>query len=226
MEQGNLHRASEICRMGETEFHRYAIDFMRLRAESHVILGQAQEAQTIYQELLATRVVAWARLGLAKILFMQEKFGEAEQLLVSLVGENRKYMDACDWLAKIHEAIGRLADAKNVLAEAAAISPHAVRRLRKLGDVAHERIRHRAIGNGLSPASIARQEVAQKFRWPRYQRAFLIHHEWTLQQLRMRGQCAQQGIVIRLREIQAEVLVFIGTHHVAHTGAELAAQHG
>ncbi len=138
MEHGNLREAIDICRMGESKYPKYAIDFMRLRAELHVILGESKEAEKIYQDLLATKAVAWARLGLAKTLFMQEKFAEAESLLASLVEENSRYMDAYDWLAKTHEAMDQLPQAKEVLAGAVAISPHAVRRLRRLGDVALE----------------------------------------------------------------------------------------
>ncbi|MEC4723234.1 response regulator [Noviherbaspirillum sp. CPCC 100848] len=138
MEHGNLHEAIEICLIGEEKYRRYSIDFMRLRAELHVILGEAEAAEKIYQNLLQTKAVAWARLGLAKTLFMQDKFGEAEMLLKSLVEENSKYMDAYDWLAKTHEASDRLDEAKEVLTDAVTVSPHAIRRLRKLGEVALE----------------------------------------------------------------------------------------
>ena len=138
MEHGNLLEAIDICRIGGAKYPKYTTDFMRLRAELHVILGEAAEAEKIYQDLLATKAVAWARLGLAKTLFMQGEFGEAEALLQTLVEENSKYMDAYDWLAKTHEAMDQLPQAKEVLADAVAISPHAVRRLRKLGDVALE----------------------------------------------------------------------------------------
>jgi DNA-binding NarL/FixJ family response regulator/Tfp pilus assembly protein PilF len=138
MEHGDLQQAISICKSGEEQYPRYAIDFMRLRAELHVILGEAVAAEQIYQLLLSTKVVAWARLGLAKTLFLQERFSEAEQLLAALVEENNKYMDAYDWLARTHEASGQLPQAKEVLAGAVAISPHAIRRLRKLGEVALE----------------------------------------------------------------------------------------
>ncbi|HJV88418.1 MAG TPA: response regulator [Noviherbaspirillum sp.] len=138
MEHGNLHEAIELCRIGEGKYPKYAIDFRRLRAELHVTLGESKEAEKIYEELLATKAVAWARLGLAKTLFMQERFGEAEQLLAALVDESSRYMDAYDWLAKTHEAMDQPDQAKAVLADAVAISPHAVRRLRKLGEVALE----------------------------------------------------------------------------------------
>ncbi|TFW07776.1 response regulator [Oxalobacteraceae bacterium OM1] len=138
MEHGDLHEAIEVCKLGEEKYKKHALDFMRLRAELHVILGEAPEAEAIYTTLLESKAVAWARLGLAKTLFMQQKFTEAEDILKSLVDENSHYMDAYDWLAKTKEAIGNVAEAKEVLEGAVSVSPHAVRRLRRLGEVALE----------------------------------------------------------------------------------------
>ena len=138
MEQGNLREAITACAEGEAAYRIHAIDFMRMRAELHVVLGEPDQAEPIYQQLFQSRAVAWARLGLAKTLFMQERFSEAEEMLTKLVAENSKFLDAYDWLAKTHEAIGELSQAQGVLESAVAISPHAVRRLRKLGDVALE----------------------------------------------------------------------------------------
>lgn len=138
MEQGSLREAIDVCLEGETKHKRHALDFMRLRAELHVTLGEPAQAEPIYQQLIQTKAVAWARLGLAKTLFMQQRLEEAEELLTKLVADNRRFLDAYDWLAKTHEAIGQLPQAQGVLESAVAISPHAVRRLRKLGDVALE----------------------------------------------------------------------------------------
>lgn len=138
MEHGNLQEAIEICQTGETKYPKYAPDFMRLRAELHVILGEAEAAEKIYQLLLATKAIAWARLGLAKTLFMQNKLGEAEMLLATLVAESSEYLDAHDWLARTREAGGKLQEAKDTLLQAVTISPHSVGRLRKLGDIALE----------------------------------------------------------------------------------------
>jgi len=138
MDEGNLAAAIRVCQENESEYPRYAMDFMRLRAELHVILGQAAEAEKIYEILLQAKAVAWARLGLAKTLFMQNKLHEAEEMLQGLVAENGKYLDAYDWLAKTQVEIGRLPEAQRVLESAVAISPHAIKRLRKLGEVALE----------------------------------------------------------------------------------------
>ncbi|MGZ3159127.1 MAG: response regulator, partial [Burkholderiaceae bacterium] len=40
MGQGNLREAIEACEVGETNNRRYMVDFMRLRAELHVTLGE------------------------------------------------------------------------------------------------------------------------------------------------------------------------------------------
>ncbi|MBY0572708.1 MAG: tetratricopeptide repeat protein [Undibacterium sp.] len=135
LEQGAVREAIEACTLAEVAFPRYAIDFMRIRAELHVTMGDAAEAEELYARLFETKAVAWARLGLAKTLFMQGRYQEAEGILTSLVTENSKYMDAYDWLSKTHEAIGELPEAKSVLDSAVAVSPHAVRRLRKLGSL-------------------------------------------------------------------------------------------
>ena len=136
MEQGALRESIDACLEGEQKFPRYAIDFMRFRAELHVILGEATEAEQLYTLLFDMKAVAWAKLGLAKTLFMQGRYQEAEAILKKLVAENDKYMDAYDWLAKTHEAVDQLPEAKEVLDIAVSVSPHAVRRLRKLGNIA------------------------------------------------------------------------------------------
>lgn len=138
MDEGSLAAAIEACIEGEIKNPRFAMDFMRLRAELHVVLGQAAEAEIIYTKLYETKAVAWARLGLAKTLFMQGRVEQAQELLQTLVSENGKFLDAYDWLAKTHQASGQLPEAQRVLESAVAISPHVVRRLRILGEVALE----------------------------------------------------------------------------------------
>ncbi len=135
VEAGNTLEAIESCRKGEVEHSQYLIDFLRLRAELHIAAGQAAEAQQVYDQVLDTKAVPWAKLGLAKTLYMQKQFGAAEEHLKELLAENEMYLDAYDWLARTREAAGRLEEAKDALESAVKVSPHTVRRLRKLGEV-------------------------------------------------------------------------------------------
>jgi DNA-binding response OmpR family regulator/Tfp pilus assembly protein PilF len=135
IEAGNVPEAIESCRRGEEGNPTYLIDFLRLRAELHATAGQANEAEDCYQIVLNTKAVPWAKLGLAKALYMQKHYGEAEELLEGLLAENDMYLDAYDWLAKTREATGKLDEAKLTLEAAVKVAPHTVRRLRKLGEV-------------------------------------------------------------------------------------------
>jgi DNA-binding NarL/FixJ family response regulator/thioredoxin-like negative regulator of GroEL len=138
MDEGSQREAVEACGDGERAHPRYAIDFMRLRAELHMFLGEPDQAEPIYQRLVEARAIAWARLGLAKTLVVRERLDEARGILEALVETNKSFVDAYDWLARTHVAAGEPRKALAVLGEAVAVSPHAVRRLRWLGETALE----------------------------------------------------------------------------------------
>ena len=136
MDAGEYQDAIEECQEQEAAHPRDRVDFMRLRAELHILLGEPVLAEPIYKQLSELRAVAWARLGLARSIHLQGRYAEAEDILKTLVVENDKYMDAFDLLAKNHELAGELESAKDILSQAVGISPHGVRRLRKLGEIA------------------------------------------------------------------------------------------
>ena len=188
MEAGNQRDAIAACIDGMKAHPRYAIDFMRLRAELHMFLGEPAEAEPIYQQLVEAKAIAWARLGLAKTLFMRERFDEARDILEDLVQTNKKFVDAYDWLAKTHAAAGALEKSQAVLTDAVAVSPHAVRRLRKLGEVALE------TGDTDTAEKILKQVVSKakysEFRDPE-------DHVKLVQTLVRKGDPVQAAAVIR-----------------------------
>jgi DNA-binding NarL/FixJ family response regulator/Tfp pilus assembly protein PilF len=188
MEVGNQRDAIAACIEGVTTQPRYAIDFLRLRAELHMFLGEPAEAEPIYQQLFDAKAIAWARLGLAKTLFMRERYTEAQSMLEDLVGSNKKFVDAYDWLAKTHAAVGELEKSQTVLADAVSVSPHAVRRLRKLGEVALE------TGDTETAEKVLKQVVSKakysEFRDPE-------DHVKLVQTLVRKGDPVQAAAVIR-----------------------------
>jgi len=135
MDAGEYQRAIEECRRLEAKHARERIDFMRLRAELHILLGEPALAEPVYRQLSETRAVAWANLGLARSIQLQGRYAEAQEILKVLVVENDRYMDAYDLLARNHELAGELESAKDILSHAVGISPHGVRRLRRLGEI-------------------------------------------------------------------------------------------
>ena len=138
IDKGDLREAVKSCRAGELQHPRLAPDFARLRAELHLTLGEWREAEQIYADTLATRPMAWAHLGLARTLFEQQRHEDAQDALLELVEQNPRFMAAYDLLARNHEAMGQQLQAKKILEDAVAISPHMVRRLRHLGGIAFD----------------------------------------------------------------------------------------
>lgn len=188
MDEGSLPAAIEACIEGEVKNQRFAMDFMRMRAELHVVLGQAAEAEVVYRKLYELKAVAWARLGLAKTLYMQGRVDEAAELLKNLVNENSRFLDAYDWLAKVHQSAGRLPDAQRVLEDAVSLSPHVIRRLRNLGEVALE--------NGdIDMAERSFQQVVTKARYSEYRDP--EDHVKLVKSLVQKGDVVQAATVVR-----------------------------
>jgi tetratricopeptide (TPR) repeat protein len=135
--QGNPAAAIRTCIEAAGQ-PRYAVDFARLRAELHASLKEYEQAEGVYRQLIAARPLGWARLGLARMLYAQGRIEEAVEQLEQLVRDYPRLMAAYDLLARCFEDRGEHVQAQKTLEEAVGISPHMVRRLRKLGEVALE----------------------------------------------------------------------------------------
>ena len=188
LELGDERAAIGACVDGAAAYPRYATDFMRLRAELHLVLGEAELAEPLYGALYDAKAIGWARLGQAKSLFMRGRFEEAQAMLEALLGSNRRFLDAYDWLARTHEAQGRPALAQAALSEAVAISPHAVRRLRRLGEVALE-------AGDVDAAEKALKLVVSKARYSEFRDP--EDHARLVQTLVRKGDPVQAAAVIR-----------------------------
>lgn len=164
IELGNVPDAIAACVKAEEQHPQWSTDFMRLRAELHVASGNADEALQLYESILEIRSIPWARLGLAKALYMQRRYAEAEDVLESLVNENGLFVDAYDWLARTREAAGELESARSILANATVLSPHRVGRLRRLGELSIETGDHQGAEKVLS--EVVRKGKYSDFRDP------------------------------------------------------------
>lgn len=134
--QGKARDAIAACLAAEASQPRYATDYARLRAELLVSLDRQAEAEQAYAAIVQAKPLGWAQLGQARCVHQLRRYGEAQAMLEALVAGNPKFMAAYDLLAQTLRAQGKDGEAKVVLEDAVAISPHMVRRLRHLGDVA------------------------------------------------------------------------------------------
>jgi DNA-binding response OmpR family regulator len=186
--QGNLRDAIKNCSVAEGNHPRYATDFARLRAELHMSLGEMTEAEQIYQKVLETKTPGWAQLGLARSIFAQERFGETGDMLAKLIEQNPRLMAAYDLQAKTHQAMGAAEQAKKTLEDAVAISPHMVRRLRSLGEVALET-------GDITVAEKAFKQVVTKAKYSEFRDP--EDHVNLVKTLVKKGDANQAGNVVR-----------------------------
>ena len=114
----------------------FRFDALRLNGETLNALGRHAEAQRVFQQVLAQRVVPWARMGLAIALRGQQQMSEAEAFGQSLIDDFPEFIAAYDFLAEVREEVGKLTEAQEVLQRAAMISPNNSTRQRMVGDVA------------------------------------------------------------------------------------------
>jgi len=186
--QGKPMDAIRACATAAIANPRYALDFLRLKAELHVSVAEHAQAGAIYRDVLAERPLGWAGLGLARTMVAQGEFEEARETLEQLVQANPRLMAAYDLLARCHEQLGASDAAQKVLEEAVSISPHMVRRLRKLGEV--------ALGNGdLDAAEKSFKQVVTKARYSEFRNP--EDHVNLVKAMVNRGDVAGAGGVIR-----------------------------
>ncbi|MER2624823.1 MAG: FimV/HubP family polar landmark protein [Accumulibacter sp.] len=157
LDNGAFALALATCERLLAQDSGFLLDALRLKGEILNTLGRHAEAQNVYQQVLAQRVVPWARMGLAFALRGQQQMAEAEALGQSLVDEFPEFTAGYDFLAEVREEMGKPEEAQEVLLRAAAISPKNSSRQRMVGDVA-------ARNNDLPTAEKAYGKVLERRR--------------------------------------------------------------
>lgn len=136
---------------------RYAVDALRFKGELLIALGRFDEAEKLYQQVIAMRAVPWARLGLARALHLKHDDDAAEAELRDVLEHAPEMVAAYDLLADVCMARKDSQSAQEALQHGVAISARSVRRQQRLGEV--------AMDNGdLDAARTAFSEAVEKGR--------------------------------------------------------------
>ena len=130
---GKALAACERLLAGDNDFY---LETLRHKGEILNLLGRHEESIALFREILATRPLPWAKMGLAAALRATGQLDEAEALARELLRDHPHFLAAHDFLAALLEQKGELDDARKVLAAAAEISPHNTGRQRIVGEVA------------------------------------------------------------------------------------------
>lgn len=114
-------------------------ELQRLKYQFLVTTGELVAARTLLESVLAERDQAWAKVGMGKILFMQDDFIAARDLLQRVIDENRTNIEAYDWLARTLLELNELEAADQIMQRAVQLSPNSPQRQKDLGELAMKR---------------------------------------------------------------------------------------
>jgi len=157
IEWEEFERAADLClERYETRglFWLYAA---RVGAELLMRIGRFDEAQVLYEAIVAAKTLPWAKLGVARAMMESGQTAHAVSALEALVDDDPTYADAYDVMGRAQFELGNLDKALATYKMASDLTPNSVSRLQKLasmtfytGDVkAAEKLLDRATTIGL-----------------------------------------------------------------------------
>ncbi|NDY92433.1 response regulator [Ideonella livida] len=136
MEAGDYETAARHCLERFLERRRYWLYAARLGAELFLRIGQLDKARLMFDAVVATQALPWARLGIARVQLEQQQTAAAMGTLESLVSDDPGYADAYDVLGRAQLSLGQLEEALATWQRAVSLTPGAVRRQQTLGMLA------------------------------------------------------------------------------------------
>ena len=150
-------RAADECCVRSDPRRRYWLYAARIGAELYRRLNEHDAARRLYEAVVATNALPWARLGLASADIGSGQLQSATHILDSLISDQPTDADAYDVMGRVQVAQGDLAAALSTYRKATDLTPSSIARLQKqgmlafyLGEVAEaEKVLERAAIMGL-----------------------------------------------------------------------------
>lgn len=136
VESGETDKAVAIGRDLMKSAPTYRLDAARLIAQLLNETGRQDEALALYLEIVETKAVPWARLGLAGAYAKQGKKTDAAKIYSELLAETPNYVEVYDRLAQHYLDEGQEEKAMAIMERAVQITPNNVGRLQIAGQLA------------------------------------------------------------------------------------------
>ena len=105
----------------------------RVGAELLLRIGKFDQAQKLYQAVVAAKTLPWAKLGVARALLDEGQTAKAVSTLENLISEDPNYADAYDVMGRAQFEQGKFTDALATYKMASQLTPASITRLQNLG---------------------------------------------------------------------------------------------
>ncbi len=132
IESENFERAAALCLERFESRGLFWLYAARVGAELLLRLDRYDEAQKLYQAVIAAKTLPWARLGVARAQLESGQVAQAASLLETLIAEDPNYADAYDIMGRAQFELGKFDMALETYKMAAKLTPSSISRVQKL----------------------------------------------------------------------------------------------
>ena len=131
--------AAELCLQRFRARGEYWLYAARIGSELLLNLDRHDEARELFDAVLASKALPWAKLGVARAQIEGGEIVRAMRTLESLILEQPTYADAYDVMGRARLEQGDFDGAMEVYLRAVALTPESIARLQKAGMLAYYR---------------------------------------------------------------------------------------
>lgn len=135
IEWEEFERAANLClERYETKglFWLYAA---RVGAELMMRIGRFEQAQKLYEAIVAAKTLPWAKLGVARAMMESGQLSHAVSALDTLISEDPSFADAYDVMGRAQFELGNMDQALATYKMACELTPNSVSRLQSLASM-------------------------------------------------------------------------------------------
>lgn len=133
IELEDYQRAADLCLQRFEGKGTYGLYAARIGAELLLKLEKYDEAQILYEAVVAAKTLPWAKLGVARSLLGVGETTKAIGTLEMLISEEPSFADAYDVLGRAQFDLGRFDRALDIFRMACELTPYSLNRLQQLG---------------------------------------------------------------------------------------------
>jgi len=133
LEQRDYETASQLCLERFESRQMYWLYAARIGAELLMRQGRNAEAAQLFEAVVASKTVPWARLGLARAHFAEGDIAKARRRVEELLGDEPDNADAYDVLGRVQMEQGEVEAARATYETATQLTPECILRLQHTG---------------------------------------------------------------------------------------------
>jgi CheY-like chemotaxis protein/Tfp pilus assembly protein PilF len=136
IEEGDFELAAQLCVARFEARGAYWLYAARIGAELLLRVGRHDEARVMYEAVIATQALPWARLGVARAQIESGQGPAGKRTLESLIADQPGFADAYDVMGRVQVDQGQFAEALATYRTATQLTPGSITRLQRQGMLA------------------------------------------------------------------------------------------